>query len=360
MLDILFTCRNEDYQKFSASGPLLNILLATKYNSSKEGKDPPLKIVTNCLVTKIRQENGRATYLETTKNDFTLGNAKLILAMGTLPPTTLMLNSFPASSFGQLSNVGKRFTSHFISSIIARVAVDDMENSLLYVGLRERALGKLEMGALYIAGENTESKHQFHIQLTAVIDETPIENIYDTFRHLPDVVAAPSLEQLLSSKDPPHVVFVCACLGQLDHDNKDNWFQLNDHQDLSSNATLQVVANEKDNQLWDTMDETTFSLLTKYLAAPDKLEYWHSDGTWKKDQPPKDQIRVPGLVHEASTMWIGNDQDQQSPVDLDYRFRGVENVYLTGGALWPTGASWNPTCAMTAMAMHLADKLGKK
>jgi hypothetical protein len=207
--------------------------------------------------------------------------------MGTLPPTTLMLNSFPSSSFGQLSNIGSRFTSHFISSIIARVAVDDMEKSL-YVGLRERALGKLEMGALYIAGENTESKHQFHIQLTVTIDETPVENIYDTFRHLPDVVVAPSLEQLLSSKDPPHVVLVCACLGQLNHDNKDNWFQLlkdhheNDHHNISNNATLQVVANEKDNQLWDTMDEATFNLLIKYLAVPDKLEFWHSDGTWKR------------------------------------------------------------------------------
>ncbi len=95
----MFLCRNEDYQKFSTSGPLLNILLSTRYNRSKERKAPPLKIVTKCLVAKIRQENGRAKYLETAKNDFTLGNAKLILAMGTLPPRTFMLNSFPSSSF---------------------------------------------------------------------------------------------------------------------------------------------------------------------------------------------------------------------------------------------------------------------
>ena len=57
-------------------------------------------------------------------------------------------------------------------------------------------------------------------------------------------------------------------------------------------------------------------------------------------------------------MWIGKDED--SPVDLDYKFRGVENVYLTGGALWPTGASWNPTCTMTALAMHLGDRLGSQ
>jgi choline dehydrogenase-like flavoprotein len=49
---------------------------------------------------------------------------------------------------------------------------------------------------------------------------------------------------------------------------------------------------------------------------------------WLKDRPPTSQIRRRVLVHPASTMWIGD--DSSSPVDLDYRFRGVENVYLTG------------------------------
>ena len=30
---------------------------------------------------------------------------------------------------------------------------------------------------------------------------------------------------------------------------------------------------------------------------------------------------------------------------------------MTGASLWPTGASWNPTCSMVALAMHLADTL---
>ena len=48
---------------------------------------------------------------------------------------------------------------------------------------------------------------------------------------------------------------------------------------------------------------------------------------------------------------------QMAPVGLDYRPRGVENVYITGGSLWPTGGSWNPTAAMVALAIHLADTL---
>ena len=41
---------------------------------------------------------------------------------------------------------------------------------------------------------------------------------------------------------------------------------------------------------------------------------------------------------------------------ISYKFYGVDNVVV----LWTTGASWNPTCAMTGLAMDLADKLSKK
>ena len=54
-------------------------------------------------------------------------------------------------------------------------------------------------------------------------------------------------------------------------------------------------------------------------------------------------------------MWIG--EDQNSVVGLDYRPHGVENVYVTGGSLWPTSGSWNPTLTMVALSQHLADTL---
>ena len=58
-------------------------------------------------------------------------------------------------------------------------------------------------------------------------------------------------------------------------------------------------------------------------------------------------------------MWMGGDGDEEAPVGLDYRLRGVENVFITGGALWPTGGSWNPVLTIVAMAMHLADSLNE-
>jgi hypothetical protein len=343
-----------DYEKYSASGPLLNLLLECAKNTT----DKPLQIMMDCLVKKICHDgNGKATNLETNKGDFKLGDAKLILAMGTLPPTTLMLNSFPKLKL--LKSIGTRFSSHFISSIIARVNPKVKAHNISTIFSEDK--GKLEMAAVYVAGKNKTLDHQFHIQISAVIDETPIANIYDTMRHLPDVVAAPSMEQLTSSKG--YILYVCACLGQIDHNNPKNYFQLNDTSDITSNATLQCVTNDADTALWDMMDNSTFTILDDYLSYNDTIEYWHPpasgqlEGSWQKGHPSKQQRRVPGLVHESSTMWIG--EDTSAPVDMNYKFRGVENVYLTGGALWPTGASWNPTCAMTGMAMDLADRLCK-
>ena len=347
-------CRYAGYEKISASGPLLKLALSMK-NFKVQGQ--VMKIMICCLVKKIHHENQKAVVLETDRGYFTLGKAQLILAMGTLPPTTLMLNSFPL-----LRSIGTRFSSHFTTSIVARTPNLKKDMALeLYSLIAAKEHGKLEMGAVYIAGENPVSKHQFHIQLTAVNDEMPMENIYDTLSYLPCML---TIEQLMTSKD--HTVFVCACLGQIDHNNPNNWYHCNDDEDITSNATLQVVANDTDYALWDTMDDSTFKILEENLTHG-VIEYWCPNGKnnddvtkgcWQTKRPSKAQIRNPGLVHESSTMWIG--KSESDPVDLNYKFRGVDNVYLTGGALWPTGASWNPACTMTGLAMDLADRLNNK
>jgi len=72
-------------------------------------------------------------------------------------------------------------------------------------------------------------------------------------------------------------------------------------------------------------------------------------------QPSKEKRRVPALVHEGSVLYIGEEQD--APVALDYKLRGSNNVYVTGGGLWPQGGFWNPTMTMVALAQDLADKL---
>lgn len=316
--------------------------------------------VQNCIVTKIRHENGKATILETSAGNVKLGNAKLILAMSTLPSTTLMLNSFQGSlsSFQHLQGIGKRFTGHFMTNIRARVPLDRS----IFNGMNASFEGrKPEMAAIYVVGENKESKHQFHIQITAIaVTDGMDPDVYNKMRVL---LKTPSDEQLRACTN--HVVFICASLGQLDHENEYNKFELNDRDDITRNATLHLATNETDRALWDTMDEATYEVLNCLTHPSDKkMEFWNREAEkWQAKRLPEEKIRMTALVHPASTMPIGADDgadNYECPVNLDYRFRGVDNVYLTGGALWPTGAAWNPTCAMTALAMHLADKLTSK
>lgn len=178
---------------------------------------------------------------------------RLILAMGTLPPATLIRHSFP-----EMKNIGERFTAHFISSIVARIPKELLDP--------EEKFGDLELGVCYIAGvAGNNYKQQFHIQLSALSDKYPVKDAGIALRYMPDVVSTANLAQLESS--PDHVVFVCAVLGELYYRNAETWFRKN-HQDHNptSNSLLQVLENETDLKTWDTMDDATFDMLEKVLG----------------------------------------------------------------------------------------------
>lgn len=330
-----------DFAKFSTPAAIME-LASRQADLAAQGKGHPLRIVTECIVERILQQDGAATALQTSRGVVNIGNAKLILAMGTLPPATLLMNSFP-----QVRRAGERFTAHFITSVVARVPRKDYPFA--------DKLGELELAAIYLAGQNKHNAMQYHVQLSVLSDRDPLKNAQKAARYMPDVVATASMAQLESSKD--YLVFVCAVLGEMDFRNPENHFQRNDQADPTTNVTLQVLASENDRLTWDTMDEGTFQMMERVFAPEGTVEYWHGDpsqGSWKAERPGVDARRVAGLVHEGSTLWIG-DKDE-GVVGLDYRPHGVENVYVTGGGLWPASGSWNPTMTMVALAQDLADQ----
>lgn len=336
-----------DFAKFSTPSVMLELAIKQS-DLSKAGQGSPLKMVANCIVERIHQQDGVATALETSRGVINVGDAKVILAMGTLPPTTLILNSFP-----QVKKAGERFTSHFITSIVARIPRNDYDFA--------NRLSELELAAIYMAGVNKESGMQYHVQLSVLSDKYPEKNAQKAARYMPDVVATASMEQLRSSED--YIVFVCAVLGEMDFRNPDNFLRPNGGSDATTNVTLQAVASERDLQTWDTMEHGTFQMLEEALSPKGStaVEYWHGspdEGVWTNERPPVTQRRVGGLVHEGSTLWIG--KEDEGVVGLDYRPNGVENVYVTGGALWPASGSWNPTMTMVALAQDLADNLQRE
>lgn len=337
------TSSGVDFAKFSTPAVLLE-LSDRQAALEAQGKGSALRVVTDCTVLSVLQQDGKATALNTNRGVVNVGDANLVLAMGTLPPATLVLNSFP-----QVKGAGEQFSAHFITSVVARVPRKDFEFS--------EQLGELELAAIYLAGKS-KAGMQYHVQLSVLSDRCPDKNAQKSERYAPDVVATASLAQLRSSED--YLVFVCAVLGELDEANPENHLRLSGGADPTCNVTLKVLANATDDETWDTMDEGTFQMLERVLS-PDgaqRVEYWHGDpddGTWSGERPTIPERRVPGLVHESSSLPIG--EEEGAVVGTDYRLNGVENVFITGGSLWPTGGSWNPTMTMVALAQDLAERL---
>ena len=307
-------------------------------------------VILACTVEKILHDGMKATALQTNQGTtFPLNGSKLVLAMSTLPATTLVLNSFKPGEFPQLSSVGKRFTAHFVSSVVARVPRQSLSLA--------DDIPEIELGAVYIAGMKEEA--QYHLQLSGVAyaqckDGNHIHEVCTKY-------SANSIPRECIDVSRDFVVVSCSTLGELDYKNKTNQFNLtNDCQCLTTNGELKIQLNSQDEDLWDLMDKITFQVMSKLTSSTNKdnLEYWHeTDKSWRKTASPPEQIRKKILVHDASTMWIGSNGDKEAPVSLDYRLQGVSNVYITGGALWPTGGSWNPVLTIVAMSMHLADTI---
>jgi choline dehydrogenase-like flavoprotein len=60
-----------------------------------------------------------------------------------------------------------------------------------------------------------------------------------------------------------------------------------------------------------------------------------------------------GAGHIMGTTRMGNDP-QTSVADKDARVHGLENLYLAGSGLFPTGGTSNPTLTVAALALRLA------
>ncbi|KAF5013955.1 hypothetical protein FDECE_84 [Fusarium decemcellulare] len=152
---------------------------------------------------------------------------------------------------------------------------------------------------------------------------------------------------------------VCATLGEFDDQNKENHVTLNNGTDTSCNITLQYTLNNKDRALWDVMDTATYNTIEAMCGGNDKstIQYWdETTHGWINEKPAVDTIRIPGIVHKASTCFVGHKEDGGS-LDEHYRPHGIKNVYVTGAALFPTAGSWNPTLTMCGYAQDLAHKL---
>ncbi|KAL2818243.1 hypothetical protein BDW59DRAFT_165575 [Aspergillus cavernicola] len=334
------------FNKWSVPGPLLGLVeKQRKLADSGLTEGAPLELTTACTVNKmIPDDDGTVRVIETSRGVISWidDQTKIILCGGTIPNATLLLNSFDKAK----NTVGKRLTGHFLTHIVARCPIKHVPGYA--------PTNNLQIGASYLAGQDPNTKRQYHSQITSIHSPDPEQEAEDAARECPDYAAAATYEQLKDSKN--HVVFVCATLGEFDENNKDNFVRLNNTQDPSCNVTLQFTLSDDDKKLWDTMDKATYESIPA-MTNGTNIEYWdESKKEWGPNKPPVSTIRINGVVHEASTAFVG-DESAGGSLDEWYRPHGIKNVFVTGGAIFPTAGSWNPTLTMCGFAQDLAQQL---
>ncbi|KAK7691523.1 hypothetical protein QCA50_004922 [Cerrena zonata] len=364
------------FDKFSTPGPLLKIYEQQRHKA-KVNKGHPLAIATDTVVERFELDPNdpkhRPNVLYTSRGALSFPNTKtnIILAAGVFPSTTILMNSIGDNLAGR---AGSRVGGHFISHITARFPIAEPSGS-------DGFLPHLEIGASYLAGKDPSNRLQYHIQITAIHSPSPETDAEDAARLCPDYAAAATAEQLAGSER--HIVLVCATLGELNEENPHSWVVHNPaSQDVTTNVRLQVLPDEKTDSLQRVMEKATYDAI-KVMAGDqaDSIEYWHdviverrdkdsqrdavtikSHPGWKRNKPPADMVRVPGLVHETSTLYMSDnlEKDKNASVDSQYRPRGCDNVFVTGGAIFPTSGSWNPTLTMCGFAQDLARKIVKE
>ncbi|KAJ3503035.1 hypothetical protein NLJ89_g8614 [Agrocybe chaxingu] len=348
----LYEQQQEHQKNDTGSALLLATNTAVQYLITDLGFPPPPPNIDEDVTVKFVRSN-RPSDLPVRPD------TKIILCAGTFPNATLLLNSFSETNVPYIAGIGKMVTGHFLSHVVGRV------HRSAFMALDPDSL---EISAEYIAGI-ASNQLQYHIQVTGIASPDPRQDAEDAARFCPDYAAAASQEQLKGSED--YVIFVCATLGELSENNPDSWFRRDENSrgsDPTASCVLQVLLNQADNQLWDEMDEATFQAIGAMAGDGNAVEWWHQPqpedsqelppGVWKGERPGQDTIRMPGIVHEASLIPLGS--DNECPVDENYKVKGVSNVYVTGAALFPTCGSWNPTMTMCGFAQDLAIKLTPK
>ncbi|KAF8243517.1 FAD/NAD(P)-binding domain-containing protein [Wilcoxina mikolae CBS 423.85] len=334
------------FNKFSTPGPLL-ARNNTQRELAKEGKGAQLLIRLNATVAKLKDcSDGYVRGIQTNDRILEWNNkkTKVVLCAGAFPNATLLLNSIPSAR----RTVGKRVTGHFLTHIAARVPIS--------VFGKWNQKPDLEIAAHYVAGTHPETGRQYHVQITAIHSTNPDEQADDAARECPDYAAAATRDQLVGSEE--YVVFVCATLGEFTEENPNNFLRLNhNNPDPTTNVLLQYTLVDADKKLWDVMDQATYKTIEAMSGDPGALEYWDENlHGWTKKHPAVENIRVPGIVHEASTSFVG-DQAHGGSLDGLYRPHGVKNLFVTGAGILPTAGSWNPTMTICGYAQDLARRL---
>ena len=163
-------------------------------------------------------------------------------------------------------------------------------------------------------------------------------NVYRRFVEGKDIIAAPKLIYLHSQSEQAP--------------NPDSRVTLSDERDaLGLNwARLEWRLTELDKRSVEVMTKAIGAEFGRLNLGRVRLDDWLLDGG--KDWGPD----LKGSPHHMGTTRMSDDP-RMGVVDRRCRVHGIENLYIAGSSVFPTGGYMNPTLTIVALALRLADHL---
>ncbi|PTD07362.1 hypothetical protein FCULG_00006089 [Fusarium culmorum] len=235
---------------------------------------------------------------------------------------------------------------------------DYAESALLAVG-RQSPTSRLRFNKFSVSGPLLAVLERQR-QLAKKDEEAPLEIMVDCVTKNMTKGDDDNFVRVLETSKGTLSWTVCSALGEFSEKNTDSHVKLNKGTDPTCNVNLQYTLSKDDYACWDVMDTATYDTIIQMAGGHEHesdIDWWDEEShAWIKTKPAVDTIRIPGIVHESSTCFMGPKASGGS-VDELYRPHGIENVHVAGAALFPTAGSWNPTMTMCGCAQDLAQKL---
>ena len=109
---------------------------------------------------------------------------------------------------------------------------------------------------------------------------------------------------------------------------------------------------------WRLGDEVRRSVASLHSALRVLLNE-HGIGELQSNEAELSEVRFSDASHHIGTTRM-SDTSRTGVVDSDCRVHGIDNLYVSGSSVFPTGGYANPTLTILALALRLGETLGER
>ena len=340
-----------------------------------------IRVVLHANVTEIRTDRNEKTvqHIEVRTHDGRKGQVRakrFVLACGGIENPRLMLASNsvnPAGVGNQHDLVGRFFMEHPKSRNGVVIAKDPHE--FLYT-FRKNRKAEVPYWAHFLAGEKLQEQEGILNSCAALYYEVDPEagflaaqeiwaklnrgdwpdefgtKMWRTLRDLDDMIAAGFSRYVMQGPGiiSPGLLYLNVRAEQ--QPNPDSRITLGSDRDAlgTPRARLDWRMTELDKRSIAVLTKTIGEELARLDMGRVKLEDWLLDGT------PDWPLDLIGSHHHMGTTRMAEDP-KRGVVDANSRVHGIDNLYVAGSSVFPTGSYVNPTLTIVSMSLRLADHL---